>query len=322
MTRAVETRAMPRLRDALRENREELERKLCHVFDDDMIKAVDFALTVGRPLLVRGEPGIGKSQLARAVADALEWPLVCRIVDAHTEVRDLLYEVDAVRRLADAQIMGQGAANIDLGIENYVAPGELWWALGWDSAVARAKAMGRPVPHNPRGVGSKPAGVVVLIDEVDKSDPSVPNGLLGPLANRRFTTPSGQEIVASDDIRFLVVFTTNEDRALSDAFVRRCLVLPLSFPTDSTEQKERLKRLASLHCRGLSEDVVTEATKLLLEGRRSAKEADVAAPGYAEFVDLLRAVAAEQPEVRLTTLERLHRFVFYKHGTSHTRGSG
>src|SRR5262249_50323380 len=119
-----------------------------HVIDEDSILAVNAALATGRPLLVRGEPGTGKSQLARAVAEALGRAFVSHSVDARTETRDLLWSVDAVARLAEAQVMGalhhveHDEVRRRIDVIEFVQPGPLWWAFDWASAQAQARRSG------------------------------------------------------------------------------------------------------------------------------------------------------------------------------------
>ena len=151
-----------------------------HLWKNAEINAITLALAAGRPLLVRGEPGTGKSQLARAAASALGWALHTATLHVRSEPQDLLYQFDAVRRLADAQ------AN-NLKDENrYWQPQALWKALDWDSAhdygaLLLARENGNKPPA--------PTGHVVLIDEIDKAPSDVPNGLLEVLGARCFEIP-------------------------------------------------------------------------------------------------------------------------------------
>ena len=238
-----------------------------HLFDDDSAQAIRAALAAMRPLLIRGEPGVGKTQLAAAAASVFGRPLVAKVVDSRTESRDLMWEFDAVLRLADAQIaaalpagkVDQGALSEDeardftrarlreqLAVANYVRPGPLWWAFDWESAKRQAERTKTPIPR----LGSKAdptKGCVVLLDEIDKADTDVPNGLLEALGSGSFT-PLGQ----SDPVEIrgeppLVVITTNEERILPNAFVRRCLVLDLKLPDDDDRLIAHLVARAVAH---------------------------------------------------------------------------
>ncbi len=180
-----------------------------HQFESRQIRAVNAALAARRPLLVRGEPGIGKSQLARAAAKGLGRAFVPHTVDARTESRDLLWHFDAVARLAEAQLLGalgraadlaspnpapssaekgdQPAPNLRdrLAIACFLHPRALWWAFDWNDALNRAKAIGISAPPQPDG-GDPANGCLVLIDEIDKAEADVPNGLLEALGAGSF----------------------------------------------------------------------------------------------------------------------------------------
>ncbi len=161
-----------------------------HLFEHRELDAVNAALAAGRPLLVRGEPGSGKSQLARAAAKALGRAFVAKVIDARTEARDLLWTFDAVRRLADAQVLSARGARDAEAVEKeleelrYVTPGPLWWAFVWSRAVAPAEGIAVVPPPQMADV-SPDNGVVVLLDEIDKADSSVPNGLLDALGQSK-----------------------------------------------------------------------------------------------------------------------------------------
>jgi MoxR-like ATPase len=291
-----------------------------HVFDGESILAVHAALAAGRPLLARGEPGTGKSQLARAAAVCLGRRFLSQTVDARTEPRDLLYTVDAVGRLAQAQVLGAAGA-MDaaerrrvMDVANFIHPGPLWWAFAWDSALAQAKRSGAPVPKG-GGTRSAKRGVVVLIDEIDKADPSVPNGLLDALGHRQFDVPGGVKVTLEAGATPLVVITTNEERVLPDAFLRRCLVLHLGLPEGADELRAVLVARGSAHFPQLATSVLARAAELLVRDRQTMRSRELLAPGLAEYLDLLRAVK-EQHAVeadQLALLEAVAKFVLRKH---------
>jgi MoxR-like ATPase len=290
-----------------------------HVFDDPRDRsrlAVKSALAAGRPLLVRGEPGVGKTQLAAATAKALGRPLVSCVVNARTESTDLLWHFDSVRRLAEAQVcgvLGLTAEQLDqkLHVTRFVEPGPLWWGFDWNGAKMHAEAHGFDVP--PVGDDVDPdKGRVVLIDEIDKADSDLPNGLLEALGSGRFT-PQGCPTVAMSDPAPLVIVTTNEERVLPDAFIRRCLVLHLSLPDNVDELITLLEKRGREHFPKITDDLLTKAAKLLVEDRRGAP---IPKPGQAEFLDLLRAVqklADQKVDTAENLLGRVAEYTLKKH---------
>ncbi len=288
-----------------------------HLFAKDDVEAINAALAAGRPLLLRGEPGAGKSQLARAAAMGLKRAFVGEVIDARTEARDLLWSFDAVRRLADAQVLAatrkEGPAGEDpLAELRYVTPGPLWWAFAWGEAEAQATRAGAPVPPVPDGCAAV-NGVVVLLDEIDKADSSVPNGLLGALGDGQFTAPQGTKVVCGA-VPPLVVVTTNEERSLPDAFLRRCVVHHLRVPSDPQALHEWLVARGRAHFPDLAEDVLAKASEMVAEDRNIVQQQGLVPPGGAEYLDLLRIVHERRAEHEpLALLELVRGFVLRKH---------
>jgi len=274
---------------------------------------------------VRGEPGTGKSQLARAAAVATGRLFLSVVVNARTECQDLQWQFDAVARLGEAQVLS-GAHDTErlarLHPKRFLSPGPLWWALDWESALERWQDCHNPpesIPEQPEG-WTPEKGSVVLIDEIDKADSDLPNSLLETLGNGDFAVPYlGQSVRRSSNIPApLVVITTNEERELPAAFLRRCLVLPLNLPEDLTGF---LCRRGEVHFGGLCTEAVREkAAKMLIDDRRIAQDQGWPAPGQAEYLDLLRAVCKlteQEPEPtkeakQLKWLDDLGRFVLKK----------
>jgi MoxR-like ATPase len=279
--------------------------EMVHVLDSREIAAVNAAIAAKRPLLVRGEPGIGKSQLARAAAKALDRAFVPFVVDARTESRDLLWHYDAVARLADAQLLGAlaqpqlefgdgsgGSALERIAIGRYLHPRALWWAFDWPDALCQAGLVGETPPLQLDG-GDPANGCLVLIDEIDKAESDVPNGLLEALGAGCFTPAGKAKAVVATGTPPLVIITTNEERTLPDAFVRRCLVLHLALPTDREELKRHLVARATAHFPGADATLLKEAADLLIRDRETAqREHWLPLPGQAEYLDLVRAVLA------------------------------
>jgi MoxR-like ATPase len=262
------------------------------------------ALTTGRPLLLRGEPGSGKSSLAAYAARRWKWRYYEHVVTSATRARDLLWRFDAVRRLRDAQ----GNKNLDEFA--YVDPGALWWALARETALRRGAPKtwtgnGAREPDETLNAKRNPERAVVLIDELDKADPDVPNGLLVPLASATFRVEDIQVDIArkardADAARadwispLLVVITTNEERDLPPAFVRRCIDHTVEHPTP-----ERLAKIAAQHLAREGHTLNTTQTKFLLKLanrvealRAVAKDRARRPPGTAEYLDAVRACRA------------------------------
>lgn len=274
-----------------------------HVFEEESIDAINSAIASHRPLLVRGEPGIGKSQLALAAAAELKRTYIQYVVDASTESDDLKWQYDAVQRLAEAQLQAALSHVGDndperiknkLAIKNFVSPGPLWWAFDWHNAEQPdgldEKRQFTPPPQFP---GHKPEnGCVLLIDEIDKAEPEVPNGLLEALGDGQFTPPGRERPVETKGNSPLVLITTNEERSLPQAFIRRCLVLPLKMP-DEDDLLNFLVERGRAHFNQLdTDDILEQAAERLIANRIQAQEAQLRPlPGQAEYLDLLRAIA-------------------------------
>lgn len=304
-----------------------------HVFDEDSFWAIKAALGSQRPLLVRGEPGVGKTQLARAAAMLLRRPLIDHTVDARTESRDLLWTFDAVQRLAEAQVSSVVCKTPDelaerLSVEKFLHPGPLWWAFDWSSASDQAQLVGEDARSSPPRW--KPAkGTVLLIDEIDKGERDVPNGLLEALGAGRFKPQGRNAPVTATGEMPLVVITTNEERVLPDAFVRRCLVLNLNLPLDDDEWRQYLVRRGRAHFQQddnsepdrepVADAILEEAASWLVADRNAAKAKHVLPlPGQAEYLDLIRAVSElKNEDDQLAAMGLMRKFVFEKHrGTS------
>lgn len=298
-----------------------------HQFEERQLKAINAALSARRPLLVRGEPGIGKSQLARAAAKALGRVFVQHVVDARTESRDLLWHFDAVGRLAKAQIMGAlqvgtakqalGVLDDELAVKKFLHPGALWWAFDWGNALAQAEAVKEVPPPQPDG-GEPSKGCVVLIDEIDKAEPDVPNGLLEALGSGQFTPQGLGEPVKVQGPQPLVVITTNEERTLPDAFIRRCLVLHLDLPKESDKLVAKLIERGKAHFGELAEPaLLKKAAELLALDRAEAEQRHWRPlPGQAEYLDLVRAVVDQSQGNRKRQkglIEQVACFVLKKH---------
>lgn len=314
------------------------QRRQVHVSSQEDEYALQAALDARRPLLVRGEPGVGKTQLAQAAAVSLNRAFVSFTVDAMTEPRDLHYWEDAVERLAQAQLSGlshqhnavDGQKHAEVAAdpmkeamskvarENFVRPGPLWWAYQWETAKDKSRGHEEPPQPDPQCCASN--GVVLLIDEIDKADSSFPNGLLEALGQRSFSPPGDLSNSITPKIWPMVIITSNEDRRLPDAFIRRCVVYDMLMP----EGEEFVDRLVERGAQHFPESTYPAASPAFLEkvGIQVRKDREKLAgkrplPGQAEYLDLLRALftRGEQTEAALKQrLDAIGRYFLRKHG--------
>ncbi|MGB0723513.1 MAG: AAA family ATPase [Gammaproteobacteria bacterium] len=276
-------------------------------------EALIAGLAANRPILVRGEPGVGKSQLARAAAAVLGRVFMPVVVQPDSEYADLLWRIDHTKRLADAQLSGQGgdagrdARRVVDAIGHYIGPGALWWALSPPSAErqhltgsphspsgddAQGAGFGSPNYHPGEGISAADClqrGVVLLIDEVDKADINLTNGLLEVLGNGGFEVPPLGHTVRRAGRAPLVLLTSNNTRELPAALLRRCVVLNLDLGGDEAERMTAIAETVYPD-EVLSPKVRAEALKQILIDREHCT--DLPRTGLAEYLDLLAALKA------------------------------
>ena len=288
-----------------------------HQWSRAEIDALTLAFAAGRPLLVRGEPGTGKTQLARAAAKCIGWRLHSETIHPRFEPHELLYRFDAVKRLADAQ-----AKEPNLDERRYWRPGVLWKAFGWESAL---RFQMDSVPEK------APEGHVVLIDEIDKADSDLPNSLLEVLAQRSFRVEPVATPIGGPGVRLpLIVITTNEERELPAAFLRRCIVLSLA-PDSNYEDWLVRRGLAHFGAQGhipgraverMSVQVLEAAAQQLNHDRENVKRSNLSPPGLAEYLDLLNALleitkdmtdSSARTAAQIEWLGHLNAYSFLKH---------
>ena len=224
---------------------------------DDLTTAVNAAVTLERPLLVKGEPGTGKTELARQVAGALGLPIIEWHIKSTTKAQQGLYEYDAVSRLRDSQLGDERVHDV----RNYIRKGKLWQAFEADSKV------------------------VLLIDEIDKADIEFPNDLLQELDRMEFFVYETGETVSAR-LRPIVIITSNNEKELPDAFLRRCFFHYIRFPDEET-----LRQIVEVHHPGIRDDLLSVALTQFYEirGQQGLKKK----PSTSEILDWLKLLLAE-----------------------------
>ena len=232
-----------------------------YVATQDLMLAVNAAIQLRRPLLVKGEPGTGKTMLAEEVATALGMPLLQWHVKSTTKAQQGLYEYDAVNRLRDSQLAGAGNAERVQDVRNYIVKGVLWQAF------------------------TAPEPVVLLIDEIDKADIEFPNDLLREIDRMEFYVYETRELVKAVN-RPLVFITSNNEKELPDAFLRRCFFHYIKFPDPATMQ-----RIVDVHFPGLKKELLGAALKTFYDVRNlpGLKKK----PSTSELIDWLKLLVAE-----------------------------
>jgi MoxR-like ATPase len=263
-----------------------------YVHDLRIRTATRIALATGRPLLLRGPAGSGKSSLAPFMARALERRFYAFTVTARTQARDLLWRFDALGRLNDAQVRrpgDTGPSRVDR-LEHYIEPGVLWWSIDPASARRRGLEEGEAIepPLDPGRGAPSAKGVVLLIDEIDKADPDVPNNLLEALGSLQFTVDETQARVALAGAPPLVFITTNDERELPAAFRRRCVILYLA-----AHERADLISIAKVHFGNhnppVTDDLADRIATAHLNLREQAERDGLRPPSTAEYLDAVLA---------------------------------
>src|SRR5689334_18531781 len=229
-----------------------------YVATDDLMMAVNAAVTLGRPLLIKGEPGTGKTQLAQEIARALGRPMFEWHIKSTSKAQQGLYEYDAVSRLRDSQL---GDPRVH-DIAHYILKGSLWEAF--ESAT-------QPV---------------LLIDEIDKADIEFPNDLLRELDRMEFYVYETRQLIKARH-RPIIVITSNNEKELPDAFLRRCFFHFIRFPDEAT-----MTRIVAVHYPGLKRELLAEALTSFFRLRETPGLRKK--PSTSELLDWIKLLVAEQ----------------------------
>ena len=228
-----------------------------YIATDDLSMAVNAAVTLQRPLLIKGEPGTGKTMLAQEVADSLGKPLISWHIKSTTKAQQGLYEYDAVSRLRDSQLGDDKVHDIS----NYIKPGKIWQAFHSDEQA------------------------ILLIDEIDKADIEFPNDLLVELDQMEFSVyETGEQIKAKH--RPIIIITSNNEKELPDAFLRRCFFHYIDFP-----DKKTMQAIVDVHFPNIQHELVKAALDVFFQLREvpGLKKK----PSTSELVDWIKLLLAD-----------------------------
>jgi MoxR-like ATPase len=271
-----------------------------YLYDEDIVLLVNVALATKRPILVFGPSGSGKSSLAHNIARVLDRKYYEFVVTSRTKSQDLLWRFDAIRRLSDAQIHSLTSKEEipQKSYFPYIEPAVLWWIFDPESAQMRGAInhdkddLGFPKAEDLASSDSIEAknGSVLLIDEIDKADLDFPNNLLVPLGSNSFRVDEiGLEVKSKTDAP-LIIITSNGERKMPEAFIRRCVILNLDFPTD-----EKLLQIAQKTI-GSEADQVAVYSKILSIYKNihnlNGEENTQIPISVAEYLDAARAALA------------------------------
>ena len=229
-----------------------------YISTDDLTLAVNASITLERPLLVKGEPGTGKTELARQIAESLSLPIIEWNIKSTTKAQQGLYEYDAVSRLRDSQLGDERVKNI----KNYIKKGKIWEAF-----EANSKA-------------------VLLIDEIDKADIEFPNDLLQELDKMEFFVyETGETISAAN--RPIVIITSNNEKELPDAFLRRCFFHYIQFP-----DRDTMEAIVDVHYPKIKKKLLKDALDIFFDVRKIPGMKKK--PSTSELIDWLKLLVSDE----------------------------
>ncbi len=249
-----------------------------YIATDDLKIAVNASVALERPLLIKGEPGTGKTVLAYEMAKALNAPLITWHIKSTTKAHNGLYEYDAVSRLRDSQLGDERVHDV----RNYLKKGKLWEAF------------------------TSPVRPVLLIDEIDKADIEFPNDLLQELDRMEFYVQETDETISAA-VRPVVVITSNNEKELPDAFLRRCFFHYIRFPDDQT-----MKAIIEVHFPGIKPRLVSEALRTFYEIRDTPGLKKK--PSTSELLDWLKLLMVDDVDPETLREKSPHKLIPPLHG--------
>ena len=262
-----------------------------YVFTDDIVIAINVAYTTQRPLLVEGLPGCGKSRLAEVLAALKGWHFLNKTITSRTTLEELTNEYDHLRRLHDAHAAGGAADNLPENWQ-YNRPGVFWWAFNHDTATTRGKGLQKQEDHDSGFKGrfrKQQDGThhtVLLIDEIDKAEPDLPNDLLDTIERRRIELSDGTLIDADRASETFTIITSNRERKLPSAFLRRCVSLYIEEPNEKELRKIAFSHLDDTVVK--PDEIVESLIGKILYYRDEAVKENLHVPGTSEFLDALK----------------------------------
>jgi len=240
-----------------------------YVASKELIDAVNIAIHLEKPLIIRGEPGTGKTMLAKSIADSLNLPLIVWNIKSTTKAKDGLYFYDTVQRLNDARFHDRDISNI----RQYIKFGKLAEAF-----MSQEKA-------------------VLLIDEIDKADIEFPNDLLNELDEMSFYIPEINETIVAKN-RPIVIITSNSEKDLPDAFLRRCVFHYIAFP-----DYDLMKKIINVHFPGIHEKLLNKALDIFYEIRKIDELRKK--PSTSELIDWIRILLISAYDIEKVSLKNL-----------------
>jgi MoxR-like ATPase len=295
-----------------------------YFYTEEIELHINVAVATGRPLVVMGASGCGKSSLAHSVARAMGCPYYEYVATSESDTKDLYYYFDSVRRIADAEIKGSEAQTLWGHVHQYIDPGPLWWAMDPASATRRGRELDTTMPFRaapnpavwkPRA-GGKPATdipAVLLIDEIDKTKPDFTGNLLVPLGSYKFTIDELGHSVELDRPASppLIIITSNQQRLLPEPMLRRCIILKIGYHSPEQLVEIGMADAEMYPLRSATGAVCvpknTAWFKFLAEKMCNLRDGEVSTAEYLDAIHAMRVLCADTVHMENSILETIWR---------------